>query len=302
MRIGTVSSGTIRQALNGPGLVIDLGAMVIRIRSTMPGLTEPLQRVYRHFPFVSDPEAFVDVDARLTRSPGLLRRMRPSLRFLADGLDPFGALPAEMDLAQLEWGINWCFATMTNRHLMLHAGTVEIGGSGLLLIGVPGAGKSTLSAALALRGARLLSDEFGVVRVADRALLPLPKPVALKNESIEVIGDWSPDAIIGPTYRKTHKGDVAHLAVPRDAVDARRSPVQPRAIVFPRWEADAETRIEPVGLTEAFSLIAFNSFNFDVLGPDAFDAVRDLVESCRCVRLRYSRLAEAVPALNHLVA
>ena len=288
--------------MSGEGLVVDLGAMVVRIRSALSGLAEPLQRVYRHFPFVTDAEAFVDVNAALARTAGIRGRLRPSLRFLADGLDPFGALPTDMDLAQLEWGINWCFATMTNRHLMLHAGTVEIGSRGLLMIGVPGAGKSTLAAALALRSGRLLSDEFGVVRLRDRALLPLPKPVALKNKSIDVIRAWSPEGIVGPIYRNTHKGDVAHLAVPRNAVDARRSPAQPSAIVFPRWEADAATRIESVGSTEAFSLIAFNSFNFDVLGPDGFDAVRDLVERCPCVRLRYSSLAEAVPALHRLVA
>jgi HprK-related kinase A len=186
---------------------------------------------------------------------------------------------------------------MMNRHLLLHAGTLDIDGAGVLLMGEPGAGKSTLTAALALRGARALSDEFGVVRLADYALLPLPKPIALKNQSIDVIRRWSTEALLGPTYHKTHKGNVSHLAVPADSVAARDVPARPRVILFPRWREGASTAIDVVGKAEAFSAIAFNSFNFETLGPDAFDAVRWLVEHCECRRLRYSDLDEARVAI-----
>jgi HprK-related kinase A len=300
LAIGELDGERLARALAGPGLVLDLGAIVVRIRSHLPELAEPLRRVYRHQPFADDPDAFVDADVQLTTSPGLRGLLRPSLRFLADGLDPFGELPRDMPLPQLEWGINWCFATMMNRHLLLHAGALEIQGAGVLLMGEPGAGKSTLTAALALRGARVLSDEFGVIRLSDDALLPVPKPIALKNRSIELIASWSSDAILGPTYRKTHKGDVAHLAIPSVSVASRHMPATVRTIVFPRWREGASTSLEPLGKAEAFSAVAFNSFNFGTLGPEAFDAVRRLVVRCDCRRLSYDDLDEATRVVRGL--
>jgi hypothetical protein len=46
--------------------------------------------------------------------------------------------------------------------------------------------------------------------------------------------------------------------------------------------------------------IAANAFNYDLLGETAFDTVRALVESTRCLELVYSDLHEAVERLTAL--
>jgi predicted ATPase len=46
---------------------------------------------------------------------------------------------------------------------MLHAAVVEKNGKALILPALPGSGKSTLSAALAMNGWRFLSDEFTMI-------------------------------------------------------------------------------------------------------------------------------------------
>lgn len=290
---------TVAAALAGDGLVLDLGAMTVRVRSAIAELAPALRTVYGEFPFL-EPTGFTDVEVELVRSPGLRGMLRPSLRYLSDGMDPFGAQALDMPLPQLEWGMNWSFASLFNQYLLLHAGTLEIDGHGLLLIGEPGSGKSTLTAALALAGARALSDEFGVLRPADGKLLPIPKPVALKNRSIELIRSWSAEAVVGPTYHNTHKGDVAHLAMPRASAEARSVPATPRAIVFPTWTEDASTTLEPVGPAEAFGLVAGNSFNFPTTGEQGFDAVEALVRRCTCHRMRFSRLDDALDTLREL--
>ncbi len=299
VRFAEVPLEQVARSLRGGGLLLDLGAMRLRVRSSLGMLAGALRQVYAEFPF-EPVQGFFDADVALVRSPGLRGRLRPSLRFLADGLDPFGPQPWNLSLPQLEWGINWCFASLFNQHLLLHAGALELDGTGLLLVGEPGSGKSTLTAALALAGARLLSDEFGILMPAERLLLPLPKPVALKNRSIDLIRGWSAEARLGPVYRKTHKGDVAHLAPDRTAVDGRHAPVQPSLIVFPRWQDGRAASLEEVGAAEAFGLLAGNSFNFTTTAAEGFLAVEWLVRHCEVRRLAFGDLSEAVAVLQEL--
>ncbi len=55
--------------------------------------------------------------------------------------------------------------------LFFHAAGVGIGGSGIMLFGAKGSGKTTLSLGLAARGHRFLSDEIVGVRIASRELV-----------------------------------------------------------------------------------------------------------------------------------
>jgi HprK-related kinase A len=166
---------------------------------------------------------------------------------------------------------------------------------------MPGSGKSTLTAALASRGVRLLSDEFGVVRLHDGRLLPLLRPVALKNESIDVIERYAPGAVIGPRFAGTRKGTVAHMAPDRLAIDNRHVAAVPALIVFPRFDATAGCRLVPEKRAHAFSRLSVNSFNYEMLGSDGFDAVTRLVESCHVYRLVYGDLDAAIAAVRGLL-
>jgi HprK-related kinase A len=232
----------------------------------------------------------------------LRRYLRPQLNLLVDGKHPFDPFPADTPLPLLEWGVNWCIGSRCNQHLLLHAGAVERYGRAVLLPALPGSGKSTLTAALMARGYRLLSDEFGVVRMHDTQLLPMLRPVALKNESIDVIKRFAPQAVIGPVYPKTRKGSVAHLAPDADSVRRRKHPASPALILFPRFERGAGVSVEPMPKSRAFSRVSVNSFNYGLLGPDAFDAVGRLVDACDAYRLRYGNLDEALAVIDGLLA
>ncbi len=287
------------EALRGEGLELDLGAMRVRIASRLRGLPRALARLYGHY---TPPPADGFVDSRLQLDPWRApwRPWNPLIRFLADGAEPFGPAAADTGLAQLEWGMNWVYANLFSRHLLLHAGTVEHAGVGMLMVASPGSGKSTLTAALGLRGFRILSDEFGSLRLSDRRLLPLAKPVALKNTSIPLIERWSSEAVLGPTIVGTHKGDVAHLALPAHSVQRRHEPARPGLIIFPTWQADAPVEFTRVFSARTLAELAHHSFNYAVLGEQGFRAACDLVASCRAYRLTYGRLEEVVPELARL--
>lgn len=228
------------------------------------------------------------------------RWLRRQACFTIDGQSPFAPYTVEHAFPALEWGINWCVATRAHHLLMLHSAGVERNGRAILFPASPGDGKSTLCTALIHSGWRLMSDEFGLVRPEDGMLLPLPRLIPLKNESIDVIRRFRPEAIIGPAFLETRKGTVAHVRPPLESIRRMHEPARPRWFVFPRWIANAPLTLEPMAKSQAFLMVATNAFNYEVLDETAFRLVADLVGSCDCYSLSYSDLDEAVAALDEL--
>jgi HprK-related kinase A len=295
--LSEVDPDELRQALAGRGLWIDLGATVIRTRSDSPHLALQLQTVYGQFPYIDDAD-WADLHVQMRRPAGARRWFRPQIGFYCDGHRPFEPFPADRPLPLFEWGCNWLIGRRLNDLLLLHAGALEKNGSALLLPALPGSGKSTLTAALSQRGWRLLSDEFGAFDPAAGEFRPILKPVALKNQSIDVIRRFCPQAVLGRAFPNTRKGTVAHLAPQRDAVLRRHEGARPGAVVLPRWEAGSKTRFEPVGEHVAFPALAFNAFNYALLGAVGFEAAVQLTRTCPAWQLVYSDLEDALTTID----
>jgi len=69
----------------------------------------------------------------------------------------------------------------------LHAGAVDLAGTGIVFCGLPGCGKSTLSlASLSLPGARLLSDN--IIFFDREKVFSCPEPVLVDDQSLKLIG------------------------------------------------------------------------------------------------------------------
>lgn len=297
---GTISRSEFSSALQTSSLNLDYGACRVKVMAGGIRFEESFKVVYRAFRFIED-EPFSDFHVRL--HPGSLARrlIRPTVHFAIDGVHPFDPFPLSDALPMYEWGINWSFAQRFNQYVLLHAGTLALGDRAVIMAATPGSGKSTLSAALMLRGFRLLSDEFGVLDPKTGNLLPMLKPVALKNRSIDVIRSFSDDAWLGPTFKATRKGDVAHLAPDEASVSAVRQPAKPALVIFPKYDLGAELSLKPQAPEQAFARLAFNSFNYALLGPISFAAVADVAASCPAYELRYSRLEDAVRCLQDLL-
>ncbi len=290
---------SVGRAMGGSGLWLDIGVATLRVQSSLPALASQVSEVYGQHPLVIH-AGWADLHLQIDRSPGLRRWTQPGARLTCDSAKLFGSYPEDGALPLLEWGANWLIGQRLNHLLLLHAGAVERDGHALLMPALPGSGKSTLTAALSLRGWRLLSDEFGAYDPAEDRFRAVLKPVALKNASIEVIRQFAPRAPIGPEFPKTHKGTVAHLASEPDAVARRHEAARPGAFVLPRWQAGSSTRLDPLPPESLFGALAFNAFNYRLLGAVGFDAVIDLTHRCPAWQLVYSDLADAVAAIDAL--
>lgn len=289
----------LRERLRQGRVWFDLGATSIRLHSDSAALADDLIKVYAQHPLFEAPD-WADHHVSITRAGGWRRWIRPQVDFSCDFQHPFAPFPADTALPLFEWGSNWLIGQRLAHLLLLHAGVLERDGLALVLPATPGSGKSTLTAALSLRGWRLLSDEFGPFCPDRLRFVAMLKPVALKNESIDVIRRFAPDAAFGPSFPKTRKGTVAHLAANRDAVDRRKEWVRPGAVVMPRWIEGAELKLERVVPHVMFGALAFNAFNYQDTGVRGFRAVSHLTEVCSGWQLTYSRLDDAIVALNDL--
>lgn len=297
--LGHTDIHAVRDALRGEGLWFDLGAAIWRVQSDSPVFADHLRLVYGGFPF-QPTGGWADLHCQILRQTGLRRWVRPQLVFRCDGQNPFEAFPADSPLPLFEWGGNWMAASRLNHLLLLHAGALERDGLALLLPAVPGSGKSTLTAGLSQRGWRLLSDEFGAYDPAQGVLRAMLKPVALKNQSIEVIRRFAPEAVMGPAIPRTRKGTVAHLAAGAAAIAARQQVAKPGAVILPKWQAGSRLRLEPIAGQLLFSAVAFNAFNYRVLGQTGFESAVRIAQACPGWQLTYSDLDEAVAALDRL--
>jgi HprK-related kinase A len=186
MNVGDLSLERFAARLAGEGVAIRWGPFASRIVSRLPELAAPLHLLYADFPL--EPSGGI-CDFHIRIRP---RRLRlpwsdGQIELLVDRDRPFEASPRRFALPILEWGLNWCVYGFAHRFLVIHAAAVERGGSALLLPGRPGAGKSTLCAALVNAGWRLLSDELAVVDPTDGGVRALARPISLKDDSIEVV-------------------------------------------------------------------------------------------------------------------
>ena len=185
MTLGTFEDVRVAARLRGPGLAIAVGPLSVRFRSTLDEVGSYLRSHYAQFQVLDQDGCHLAVEVQPTS--GMRRFVRRQAVFHGDGLTPFYPLPRLMAPALLEWGFNWCVGRRVHHLVVVHSAVVAREGRAVLLPAQPEAGKSTLCAALVAHGWQLCSDEFTLIDPATSNIYPLPRPISLKEQSIDII-------------------------------------------------------------------------------------------------------------------
>lgn len=296
-----MSSPSLEVALRNEGVALAVGPFLVHLRSRIPAVARSIALHYSLVAEQGDVE-FADFRIQIQGGRGVRRWIAPQAIFYLDDLSPFRPLPLPHAFALLEWGLNWCVAQHAHRYLQLHAAVLERDGKALILPGTPGSGKSTLCAALLASGWRLLSDEFALIERATGMLQAIPRPVSLKNDSIDLIRSFAPHLRLGEPAYDTEKGTVAHIQPPADSMLRREELARPAWIVFPTFSADNPLHLEPLSRGRALMRVAESSFNYNVLGAEGFRIAGDLVDACASFTLSYPRFEEAIATIEALNA
>jgi len=300
MKLLQLPPAELRRQLASSGLWLRTGPFSLRVRSRIPSVAEGLAQLYGQFEVRSPHEAFADFHVSVNPPSGLRRWVRPQVCFAFDDMPPFKPLPYDQAFPMLEWGLNWCVSTQAHQYLIIHAGAVEKNGRAAILPAPPGSGKSTLTAALMLSGWRLLSDELTLIDRKTGLIHALPRPVSLKNASIDLIRAFSKDAVLNRPSHDTIKGTVAHLRPLRESVLRQHEPARPGWVIFPRWQAGAATTLAPRSRAQTFMYLAENAFNYSHLGSEGFRTGCALIDRVDCHDFTYSRLDEAITVFDRL--
>lgn len=301
MPVRELSLPELRARLQGPGLGVKAGPFAFSIRNPGGALARPLGDLYADFP-VAPEDGFSDFHVRVRQSGGLRRLLRPQCLFDLDGEIPFRPLPGRQAFALLEWGMNWCIHAHAHQFLVLHGAVLERAGGGLLLPAPPGSGKSTLCAALMCQGWRLLSDELVLIDPKTGELHGMARPISLKNRSIDLLRRRTPEAFITAPVHDTAKGAVAHMRPSTASVQRVLEPVQPRWVVFPRYQPDAGLEVTSLRRLEVFRGLLENAFNYSLLGATGFRVMADLVERVAGCSVRYGDLDAVIAHIEAMAA
>ncbi|WP_230874684.1 HprK-related kinase A [Methylomonas sp. LL1] len=248
--------------------------------SEIESVQKGISQLYSDYPRLT-PNVFCDFYVRVFPPSGLRRFFRKQVLFAFDQFVPFKPLPYAQAFPFFEWGLNWCISGYSHQFLIIHAAVVEKHGNALILPGTPGSGKSTLCAALINKGWRLLSDELTLIDCQTGLITPVPRPVSLKNQSIELIANAFPHNQFSSVVHDTLKGSVTLMKPPAESISRADEIAAPCLVVFPKFQHQSSLNLTALPKAEAFMKLADLSFNYSVLGAEGFSLLADLVERCR---------------------
>jgi hypothetical protein len=145
----------------------------------------------------------------------------------------------------------------------------------VLLVGGPGAGKSTLTAACVAAGLAYLADEVAAIDRRTGRVAPYARPLGLDGERLVAASSLGPVATSAAT---------------------------PVALVFPRYEQAAETSVVRLDPGWALAALASHATNLAALGGTALAWLAGLALACPAYQLTHADAGHATTVITRTAA
>ena len=291
MNIGDLAPRELRRRLAEGELLLDLGPLLLRIEAVSDSFASALPLLYADARAPEFTEEVADLSLQLRRAAAGVSV------WLIDGR-PIGEAkpyPDSLGIAQFEWALHWGLAASLAPAIAFH-GAVAVGedGRGVALIGESGSGKSTLVAGLVAGGWRLCADEYFIVNPAGR-VVPLPGPITLKNEAIELLKQRGGELVFGPIADHPERGRIMHAAARRKCLPG--DSVVVAALIFPTYTTELPFALERLSPSEVFTRLVRQSHNRQMLGPHGFHRLAAVAQTPASA-LWFRDLDEALTAVR----
>lgn len=169
----------------------------------------------------------------------------------------------------------------------LHVGTLRRGKEALLLVGAPGAGKSTLSVALGKRGYELEGDDLAAL-LPDGRVRAIALPVTLKEGAWPMLAHLHPELRDGEIFVRPDDKTVQYLPLPPSA---NPPPLRARCALTLCRNESAAPGLEPLGAEQFIAAMIEGAWSSDLrLSPEDFDGLAACADGVEFFRLTYSDL------------
>jgi len=209
---------------------------------------------------------------------------------MVDGTDVWTfALPKRRWLSPLVgYAVGTAVSLLRELHF-LHAGAVVLNGRAYVLVGPPGAGKTSMVGVLLRRGAAYLSDEVALFDAKAGTVYPFALPMTVKPWTARAIGPLPPAHLVAAD------ADIRYLQPVRRA--EAPVPLDSLVLLDPAQRASA-----PAELSRAEMLLALSeqpsSFRYRERLEAAFSDFVGLLRRTRCLRVGSADPAKAANMLE----
>ncbi len=298
--LSTFTKFDVVRALKAGALALDLGPFLTRVVLSDVRSIDFFLDMYAACPVILDEDVLCDFSLCL-RPPNLFRKVfrrqivpDPGFQF------PAAPLPIQMAPLALEMGLNLSVALQCFRYAIFHAGVVAEGDDALIIAAKSGGGKSTLTAALMEEGWRLLSDEFAILDLDEASLKAYPRPVSLKNASIDVVKDFAGRDQVSETLHDTPKGSVAYRRPRASDIAAMDRTAKPRLILFPTFVEGGVAESREIDLADAAMQLIASSPNYQVIGETAFTGLMTMLEGMKAYEIEYGTTEDSLLLVRQL--
>ena len=191
-------------------------------------------------------------------------------------------------------------ATRSREGLLFHAAGLSWQGQGLILPGLSGAGKTTLTAWLLTKGFDYLTDELVFIPWQTQNIQPLTRPLNLKRPARAALKDQ-----IDFVRHAAHilSSDYADL-VPVNLFKPLPAPTEPelRLIIFPYYQSDSPFDLRPLTSAQAGLGLMKNLINARNLPGHGFSEVARLTtQGVLAYQMTYANFAQIERHLDHFI-
>jgi hypothetical protein len=177
--------------------------------------------------------------------------------------------------------------------LALHAAALLKNEQLVLLCGEPGAGKTTLTMALAHAGFGFASDDVTLLN-ADGRCVGLPFAPAVKSGAWPLLAERFPDLDAAPIFRRPDNRRVRYV-VPKAAASLTAQSWPVGAVILLHRDRAARPSLDKVDPVDVLRGLLGGAFApGGELGDTGFDVLAGVIGSVKAYRLTYSGLDEAV--------
>ena len=191
--------------------------------------------------------------------------------------------------AQIIEGVLRC----ADYEVALHAAAVSGARGSALLIGSPGAGKSTLGIALVRAGFTALADHVVLLK-NDGHIVGLDFPFTAKSGSWDLLARHWPGIVDRPTFARPDGQMVRYLPTGR----ASDQPQNVSLVLLLDRREHGGARVEVVGDLAPGALLAEGVTKDERLSASGFAALVKMLREARCYRLTYSDFIEAAGLIS----